>query len=358
MKEIDHGDLLCHPYIPPPWLLGKIKNIPTHRMHLGNFPTPIQPWRFEVDGKKHQLLVKRDDFSEMAASGNKIRKLEFIFAEVIQGGYDMVLSIGGTQSNHCRSVSVVAARLGVPSAHILRKDLYYDESQPMAGNLLFHHLYGSKLFYCTKPEYQAKGGAKLLAETKEALLESGACKKPFIIPMGGSNFQGLFGYVEFIRELEKQLKENPNIHFDEIIFSCGSGGTASGLVVGRLFCENEMIKNAKLIGYTACDTPELFHEHVNEMLDLLEIKTRSEECIIFRQSKGIGYAVNDERQIDVISQIARSSGIILDTAYSGKAMAEYVNEGRPEGVISLFVHTGGIFSIFAKPELFVNEVNK
>jgi D-cysteine desulfhydrase len=68
-----------------------------------------------VDGVKHALLIKRDDFSESAASGNKIRKLEFIFADVLQegSGYDGVLSIGGTQSNHCRSVSALAARLGM-----------------------------------------------------------------------------------------------------------------------------------------------------------------------------------------------------------------------------------------------------
>lgn len=256
------------------------------------------------------------------------------------------------------SHGLVFNTLGIPSAHVLRKDLYYDENHPMVGNLMFHHLYGSKLFYCTKPEYQAKGQNKLLEEAKESLLQTGACKKPFIVPMGGSSFQGLFGYIEFIRELENQLKEDPSIHFDEILFSCGSGGTASGLVVGRLFCENEMIKKAKLIGYTACDTPQLFHDHVNEMLDLLEIPTRSEECITFTQSKGIGYAVNDERQIEVIAQIARSSGIILDTAYSGKAMAEYVREGRPEGVSSLFIHTGGLFSIFAKPELFNEAIKK
>jgi D-cysteine desulfhydrase len=129
-SKTDLGSLKCIPYEPPQWLVGKLKYMPTHRIHLGNFPTPIQPWNFEgtskhffhicdslfillVEGKKRNLLIKRDDFSEMAASGNKIRKLEFIFAEVKEGGHDLVLSIGGTQSNHCRSVSAIAARLGI-----------------------------------------------------------------------------------------------------------------------------------------------------------------------------------------------------------------------------------------------------
>jgi len=343
-------------YNPPSWLAGKIKNIPTHKLNLGNFPTPIQQWKFEVDGKKHQLLIKRDDFSESAASGNKIRKLEFIFAEILRdASYDSVLSIGGTQSNHCRAVSVVAARLGLPSSHILRKDAYFDENQPLAGNLLFHHLYGSKIFYVTKDEYSRKGQAQLLKEVQQNLIDTGTFKKPYIIPVGGSNSEGVFGYVEFIHELEKQINENPNIYFDEIIFSCGSGGTATGLVIGHLFCDSPMIKNAKLIGYTSCDTPDLFHRHVNEMLDIFGIKTRSEECVTFIQSKGLGYALNTEREIDVILQVAKSSGIILDTSYTGKAIAEFVKEGRPDGVISLFIHTGGLYSVFGKPELFQNK---
>jgi hypothetical protein len=46
-QEVNLGDLVIHPYHPPNWLVGKVKFIPSHRLHLGNFPTPIQPWRFE-----------------------------------------------------------------------------------------------------------------------------------------------------------------------------------------------------------------------------------------------------------------------------------------------------------------------
>lgn len=116
--------------------------ITDHSLQLGNFPTPIQPWSFKVNDKEFSLLIKRDDLSDLTASGNKIRKLEFILPEVIQGSYDWVVSIGGTQSNHCRAVSAVCARLGIPSAHVLRKDYYYNEEKPSEGNLLLHKLFG------------------------------------------------------------------------------------------------------------------------------------------------------------------------------------------------------------------------
>jgi 1-aminocyclopropane-1-carboxylate deaminase/D-cysteine desulfhydrase-like pyridoxal-dependent ACC family enzyme len=71
-------------------------------LKLGNFPTPIQNWSFKVNGKEYNLLIKRDDLSDLTASGNKIRKLEFILPEVAEGSYDWIVSVGGTQSNHCR----------------------------------------------------------------------------------------------------------------------------------------------------------------------------------------------------------------------------------------------------------------
>ena len=35
--------------------------------------------------------------------GNKVRKLEFLLADALHGGYDSVITIGGEQSNHCRA---------------------------------------------------------------------------------------------------------------------------------------------------------------------------------------------------------------------------------------------------------------
>ncbi len=51
-----------------------------------------------------QLLIKRDDMSAgVELGGNKIRKLEFLLADALQGGYDSAITIGGEQSNHCRA---------------------------------------------------------------------------------------------------------------------------------------------------------------------------------------------------------------------------------------------------------------
>lgn len=209
----------------------------------------------------------------------------------------------------------------------------------------------------SKEEYLSKGKEKLLEEAGERLKENYGAKKPFLLLVGGSTVHGAFGYIEFMRELEAQLQESGE-HIDEIIFSAGSGGTATGLAVGKYISTSPVIKNVKLTGYTACDTPEWFHGHVNEMLHELGLgdKVKSEDLINFVQSKGIGYAVSSPEELQTIRDVARSSGIILDCSYTGKAIHGFVKEGgRDENVKCLFVHTGGLFSIFGQEELLLGK---
>lgn len=116
-----------HPYHPPAWTDGLLKNVPKHRLHLANLPTPIH----RIGGAKKlddesnnycdgilsrlqelniNLYIKRDDATGgVELGGNKIRKLEFLLADALEKGCDSVVTIGGEQSNHCRATA--AARL-------------------------------------------------------------------------------------------------------------------------------------------------------------------------------------------------------------------------------------------------------
>ena len=55
--------------------------------------------------------MKRDDATGLAIGGNKVRKLEYLLADALEQGADVVLTIGATQSNHCRQTAAAAARL-------------------------------------------------------------------------------------------------------------------------------------------------------------------------------------------------------------------------------------------------------
>ena len=66
---------------------------------------------------------------------------------------------------------------------------------------------------------------------------------------------------------------------------------------------------------------------------------------------GPGYALNDPGDFEVIRRLARTEGVFLDPVYTGKAMKGLIAElgGRLAGARRvLFIHTGGIFGLFAK----------
>ena len=59
------------------------------------------------------LWVKRDDCTGLGGGGNKARKLEFLCAEALQQGCDVLVTGGGRQSNHCRMTAAAANKLGL-----------------------------------------------------------------------------------------------------------------------------------------------------------------------------------------------------------------------------------------------------
>ena len=72
---------------------------------LAQRPTPLQRMSRVEDAilrRGVRLLVKRDDLTGAAVSGNKVRKLEFLLADALRSGADAIVTCGGVQSNHAR----------------------------------------------------------------------------------------------------------------------------------------------------------------------------------------------------------------------------------------------------------------
>lgn len=287
----------------------------------------------------------------MAASGNKIRKLEFILPEVLAGNHDCILSLGPCQSNSCRVLTTIAPRLGLKSAHVLVKTSEKDFS-PIEGNLFFHNLFGSELFFVSREEYRIKGQEAMLKETREKLVESTTSANPYILPMGGSTIQGIFGYIEAFKEMEEQILDG-KLKIDEIIFACGSGGTAAGLCVGKYF--STKLRHVKLTGYIVWDSGiDHFYNYVNDALDQLGLlsKIKAQDLIKFVEAYGKGYGESTEEELGLMRSVARSSGIVLDATYTVKALKTYLETDNDEKdtVNCLFLHTGGMFSLMGRTD--------
>ncbi len=71
---------------------------------------------------------------------------------------------------------------------------------------------------------------------------------------------------------------------------------------------------------------------------------------------GEGYGKADSEIFELIAQLSRLEGLVLDPVYTGKAFAGMLAEikaGRFQGCKDIvFVHTGGIFGLFPQSQGF------
>ena len=317
------------------------------RIALGKLPTPLE--RLEKLSRKYKknIWIKRDDLSETALSGNKVRKLEYIAAEALEEKADVLVTWGAVQSNHCRATAIAAAKLGLQSHLILRGS----EPNEADGNLLIDKLVNSRISYKTAGEYKRMDETYKLLEAKYE--EEG--KKTFRIPVGGSNETGLWGYINCAEELVSDFK-NTGFSPEAIVCATGSGGTQGGLILGAWIHQI----NGQIFGINVCDNKKYFENKIGEDIDLwakkysLPNRAKKFHINIIEGYVGEGYGRASAEIFDTIREVAAIEGILLDPVYTGKAFHGMISEIE-SGCLKnfediLFIHTGGIFGIFPHKE--------
>jgi D-cysteine desulfhydrase len=154
--------------------------------------------------------------------------------------------------------------------------------------------------------------------------------------------------------LKKQI-DLKNI--DGIFSACGSGGTAAGLLVGAALNKTKI----KIFAVNVLLPKEIIRKKILQLAEgvILDFKLscsidESKLEIIDGYSKE-GYKNISEDKINLITEFSRSTGILLDPAYTGKAFCAYndliLEKGKGKKVI--FLHTGGIFGTFPKRNEFL-----
>jgi len=317
------------------------------RLALCHTPTPIWHNRALDDLLGFELWVKRDDMTSGAAAGNKIRKLEYLLADALAHGATEVITCGGLQSNHARATALLARELGLNPLLFLRTQ---DPSAVPAavGNLLLDRLVGAEIRLITPDQYRNR--EQLMAEAAAALAARG--QRAYVIPEGGSNGIGSFGYVAAIEELfEQQAEGELPEGLDVIAFACGSGGTAAGIALGLTRFPSVAERAA---AFAVCDDRAYFEALVARIVAEAQAldPTLSNPTLldIYDEFKGPGYGVPSPEQLDFIAKVARVSGLVLDPTYTGKALfglSRLTQKPRR----ALFVHTGGLPGLLADSDI-------
>ncbi len=137
-----------------------------------------------------------------------------------------MVTIGGVQSNHARATAVAARMLGLDAHLLLRTSSALVDADPgLVGNLLPSRMAGAYVHLVSREEYGRVGSAALVESLGARLRAAG--KRPYLIPVGGSNALGSWGYLECCAELA-----TCGSSFDHVALACGSGGTAAGVALG------------------------------------------------------------------------------------------------------------------------------
>ena len=211
----------------------------TKRVRLAHLPTPLDPLdRLSDELGGPRIWAKRDDCTGLAGGGNKARKLEFLLGDALGTGADTVLTAGAVQSNHARQTAAACARLGLGCELFLGKGAPgRGEAYGRSGNVMLDRVLGAKTHLL--PRVADAGVA--MEERADALRGEG--RRPYLVPVGGSNVVGALGYVECARELSRQA-ERMDLRVDAIVHASASCGTQAGLAVGLA----ELGSEARLVG--------------------------------------------------------------------------------------------------------------
>jgi 1-aminocyclopropane-1-carboxylate deaminase/D-cysteine desulfhydrase-like pyridoxal-dependent ACC family enzyme len=310
------------------------------RQPLATLPTPLEPGGSLPDGRR--LFVKRDDLTGLGMGGNKARKLEFLTAQALIEGADVLVTVGAGQSNHARMTAAAGARLGVETHLVLGGG----RPDPLAGNQLLSSLFGARLHHHATDDWGE------LTEAMDELVERWRAegRTPYAMPIGGSTPLGAMGFVAAWRELLEQCATT-GVRPGVVVHATSSGGTHAGMLAGRHLLGGPPVL-AIAVAQSADELAAVAGALADAALERLGAPQRLDAGDVRVEDRYLGeaYGVPTAAGDAGLRWAARRGGWVLDRVYTAKALGGLLGElergALPPGDV-VFWHTGGQPSVFA-----------
>lgn len=313
------------------------------RVNLCVLPTPCHKLERVSEDLGIEVWIKRDDLTGFALGGNKGRKLEYLMADALKMGAEVVVTCGSAQSNFIRQLGAACSVLGIKTvAAVMELPYAADYGKPNVkegsingGNLTLDQMLGVELHYFPNDDWE------VLYEHAEklALQYEFEGKTVYRIPIGGSSPMGAYSFVQAAQELPKT--------FRTIVTPSSSGSTHAGLTYAFHGTET------RVIGIASDPEVEIIEDVMKLIVGLQELiqpKQILMKDIDLRIDWSYpAYGVPSEKGDEAVLYMARREGIMLDPIYTGKAFAgllDLAKNGELNGPV-LFWHTGGVPALFA-----------
>jgi len=315
------------------------------RLELLAQATPLEKLERLSAWVGRDIYIKRDDLTPLALGGNKLRKLEYLGADALAVGADTLITAGAIQSNHVRQTAALAARLGLGCVALLENPIGTKDANYLGnGNRLLLDLFDARVELVANLD-NADEQLQALAERLR-----GNGKKPYLVPIGGSNALGALGYVRAGFELAAQI-EDSGLEFAAVVLASGSAGTHSGLGLAL----SEALPRLPVVGVTVSRSDEAQRPKVQGLAErtaeLLGVSVpASFKVELWDEYFAPRYGEPNTGTLAAVKLLASQEGILLDPVYTGKAMAGLLDgialQRFEDGPI-IFLHTGGAPALFA-----------
>lgn len=298
---------------------------------LTKIPTPIERLtelekKLEID--EGEIYIKRDDKNHHIYGGNKLRKFEFIFGDVLKKKKNGIITIGGIGTNHGLACSIICKYL----EPALKTELFLFP-QPLTW-----HVQRSLLLFDHFKARMHLGKGDISTFLKALFFQLIHPKYYFMFPGGSPLFGfgsslGTLGFINAICELEKQIEEKETPEPDVIFIAGGSNGTSGGLAAGCKLMGlktkvhvvgvyDEFISNPSAVIKNANKALRYLCKHDDNVPKL----TVSEKDFEFSSDYlGSGYGIKtikSQNAVDTIYELeGKNKNFMIETTYTGKAMA-------------------------------------
>ncbi|MDD5308433.1 MAG: pyridoxal-phosphate dependent enzyme [Deltaproteobacteria bacterium] len=297
-----------------PALEGRLPVVP-----LGKWPTPVERVEGLVAGR--EIWVKRDDLSSPAYGGNKVRKLELVLA----GRTGTVITAGALGSHHVLATAIHGRALGLACVGVLVPQPPGDHASVV---LALNERHCERIVRVDR----------MAAIPALFGLAARAVRDPSVVHVvlpGASNALGTLGWVAAGLELASQAHLGLCPIPERVYVACGTGGTAAGLALGLALegLETEVVAvrvasrlagNRAWLGTLARRSLRLLRT-LGANAPTPALRLRVEHRFV-----GPGYGRPTVAAKDAVKRISESAGLILETTYTGKALAALLHDAQTE----------------------------
>jgi 1-aminocyclopropane-1-carboxylate deaminase/D-cysteine desulfhydrase-like pyridoxal-dependent ACC family enzyme len=282
-------------------------------------PTPVKA----LSGLGSNAWIKQDDLTHPDYGGNKIRKLDFILADIKRNHKNHVITFGATGTNAGVASAMMCYR------NQLKCTVYLFEqplTQTVKDNIALMQAYGAELIFC---------GSLLKTVLSFYGSRYRLNRNSYFLWAGCSNSVATFAYINAAFELKQQIEEGLLPEPEHIFVPVGSCSTLAGLTLGVKLCG----LNSKVVGIRVAPAylgpfPACTEGEVNKVIkqaakqmqkwgikELGNIPT----CYFSDNFYGEGYGIASEESLNAIDTF-KAQGITLENTYSGKAAAAFLQQ--------------------------------